>query len=184
MKKVIFGLTGEMASGKGTVAQYLTKKYGGNSHRFSTILRDLTKRLYLEESRENLQKISKSLRKDFGEDLFSKIIFQDVKKDRYPIIVIDGVRRLADIKYLNTLPHFYLIYIEAELEKRFLRTRLRQENSDDAAKTLSEFKKEQLQEAELQIKSLKAKADFVIDNNGSREDLYFQIDQIVKANQE
>ncbi len=179
MQKIILGLVGEMAGGKGTVAKYLVKKYKGNSHRFSTMLRDLAKRMYLEESRNNLQKISEIFRHNFSEDILSKVIYQDVKNDQHKIIAVDGVRRASDIKYLQTFSNFKLIYIEACLEKRFARTKARYENSDDETKTFAEFKKDQKKEAELQIRGLKAKADFVIDNNGNFKELYAQIDRII-----
>ncbi|MBU2028530.1 AAA family ATPase [Patescibacteria group bacterium] len=179
MQKIIFGLAGEMASGKGSVAKYLIKKYKGNAHRFSTMLRDLAKRMYLEESRDNLQKISKIFRQNFGEDILSKVIYQDVKNDRHKAVAVDGVRRAPDIKYLQTFPHFKLIYIETDLEKRFARTKARYENSDDEGKTFAEFKKDQKKEAELQIRGLKIKADFIVDNNGSFKNLYAQIDKII-----
>jgi dephospho-CoA kinase len=180
MQKIILGLAGEMASGKGTVAEYLGKKYKGNSHRFSTMLRDLAKRMYLEESRENLQKISKIFRQNFGEDILSKVIYHDVKNDQHRIVAVDGVRRISDIKYLKNFSDFKLIYIETSLEKRFERTKRRYENSDDEAKTFAEFKKDQKKEAELQIKGLKTKADFLIKNDGTFKELYAQIEKIIK----
>lgn len=179
MQEIIFCLTGEMASGKGTVAKYLVKKYQGNAHRFSTMLRDLAKRMYLEESRNNLQKISQIFRQDFGEDILSKVIYQDVKNDRHKIVAVDGVRRASDIKYLKTFPNFKLIYIETGLAERFARTKARFENSDDEGKTFAEFKKDQKKEAELQIRGMKVKADFVIDNNGDFKELYSKIDKII-----
>lgn len=180
MQKIIFGLAGEMASGKGTVAKYLGKKYKGNSHRFSTMLRDLAKRMYLEESRDTLQKISEIFRQKFGEDILAKVIYRDVENDQHKIVVVDGVRRAPDIKYLQTFPNFKLIYIETSLEKRFVRTKRRYENSDDEVKTFAEFKKDQRKEAELQIKGLKAKADFLIKNDGTFKELYAQIEKIIK----
>jgi dephospho-CoA kinase len=179
MQKIILGLAGEMASGKGTVAKYLVKKYKGNSHRFSTMLRDLAKRMYLEENRNNMQKISEIFRQNFGEDILSKVIYHDVENDQHQIVAVDGVRRASDIKYLKTFPNFKLIYIETDLEKRFKRTKARYENTDDATKTFAEFKKDQKKEAELQIRGLKVKADFVVDNNGSFKELYAQIDKII-----
>ena len=170
-----------MASGKGTVAKYLVKKYKGNSYRFSIMLRDLAKRMYLEESRDNLQKLSKIFRQNFSEDILSKVIYHDVKNDQHRVVAVDGVRRASDIKYLQTFPNFKLIYIETGLEKRFARTKARYENSDDATKTFVQFKKDQKKEAELQIGGLKAKADFVVDNNGNFKKLYSQIDKIIAS---
>ncbi|KKU51715.1 MAG: hypothetical protein UX75_C0062G0002 [Candidatus Moranbacteria bacterium GW2011_GWE2_47_10] len=116
MAKLILGFTGEMVSGKGTAAKYVSEKYKANSYRFSTILRDILTRVHLEHSRENMQKISEALRKTFGEDVMAKSMALDVQNDQGEVVVIDGIRRLPDIKYLKELPHFKLVYIEADIE--------------------------------------------------------------------
>lgn len=179
MGKIILGFAGEIASGKGTAAKYLIEKYGSGYFQFSTILRDLLKRLHIEESRENTQKISTVLRQNFGEDILSKTISGDVASDSHGIIAVDGVRRLSDIKYLRTMQGFRLVYIEADIRKRFDRIVSHGENVDDRNKTFEEFEKDNAGEAESQIKGLKAHADFVVDNNGTVEQLYGQIDGIV-----
>lgn len=179
MEKIILGITGEIASGKGTTAKYLIEKYDATTHRFSTALRDVAKRVYLEESRENLQKISTMLRENFGDDILSKVIFHDVNNDNNEIITIDGVRRLGDIEFLKQIPGFKLVYVEASIENRYQRIIKRGENVDDNTKTFEDFKKDHEREAELQIKDLKNVADFVMDNNGSLDELYSQIDNIL-----
>ncbi len=180
MAKIILGFAGEIASGKGTAAKYLVDKYGSGYFRFSTILRDVLKRLHLEESRENTQKLSTVLRQNFGEDILSKAISRDVLSDSHEIIAVDGVRRLSDIKYLKDVPGFRLIYIEADIGKRFERIVKRGENIDDKNKSFEQFKKDNEGEAEAQIKGLKAHADFVVDNNGAIAELYGKIDGIVE----
>jgi len=180
MKKIILGIAGEIAAGKGTIAKYLIDKYGATSHRFSTSLRDVAKRMYLEESRENLQIISSIMRENFDEDILSRVIYKDVEKDASEIIVIDGVRRMGDIVYLERLPEFKLVYVETDLKICYERIIQRDENVDDGTKTLEEFRKDHHREAELQIKYLKDEAEFVIGNNGTLEELYKQIDEIIK----
>ncbi|MDO9231074.1 MAG: AAA family ATPase [bacterium] len=179
MKKIL-GLAGEIVSGKGTTAKYICEKHGGSSHRFSSMLRDVLDRMYLEISRGNMQKISTVLRENFSDNILSIVITKDVEKDEHPVIAIDGVRRLADIEFLKKLPGFKLVYIETDMEKRYERIIKRGENSDDLKKTFEEFKKDHEREAELQIKDLKNHAEYVIDNNGSLEELYKQIDEIIK----
>ncbi|KKR21516.1 MAG: hypothetical protein UT50_C0007G0002 [Candidatus Moranbacteria bacterium GW2011_GWA2_39_41] len=179
MDKIVFGITGEIASGKGTATKYLLEKYGASSHRFSTMLRDVAKRMHLEENRENLQKISTIFRENFSDDLLSQVIYHDVIADDNGIVVIDGVRRMSDIEYLKKLPGFRLIYIENEMQTRYERLTKRGENVDDASKTLEEFKIDSEREAEKRIKDLKQDADFVMDNNNDFEDLYVQIDNVV-----
>ncbi len=157
MKKIILGFAGEIAGGKGTAAKYLIDKYGSGS-----------------------QKISIALRQNFGEDILSKVISKDVENDGHEIIAVDGVRRLSDIKYLKGLPGFRLVYIEADIGKRYERIVLRGENVDDKNKTFEEFKKDNEGETETQIKGLKEHADFMVDNNGTIGELYEKIDGIVE----
>jgi dephospho-CoA kinase len=183
MKKIILGLTGEMASGKGTLATYLTDKYQANSHRFSTMLRDILKRLFIEQSRENLQNISTVLRQVFGEEIMAKVMASEAANDQADIVVIDGIRRQADIVHLTKLPEFKLIYLEADMELRYQRLTNRRENADDATVTWEEFQKAHQAETELQIKTLRPQADFIINNNGSISDLYQKIDHILQINE-
>lgn len=178
MEKIIIGLAGEIASGKGTVSKYIIEKYQGSSHRFSTMLRDVLGRLYMEESRDNMSRLSTVLRENFGEDLLAKVMFHDAQRDKNAIVVIDGVRRKEDIKYLENLLHFKLVYVEADMKVRYDRITNRGENSDDKQKTFAEFEKDHQLETELRIRDLKVDADYVLDNNGRVEDLYAQVDAI------
>lgn len=179
MDKIILGLVGEIASGKGTTAKYLQDKYNGKTHRFSTMLRDVAHRMHLEESRENLQKLSTAFRQYFGDDILAKTIYHDVSEDAEALVVIDGIRRYPDIERLSTLPEFKLVYIETSAENRYKRIVERGENIDDKNKTFEEFQKDHNYETEKDIVGLKTKAHFIITNDSSFDDLYLQIDKII-----
>ena len=175
--KIILGLAGEIASGKETIARYIIKKYGGVLFRFSDPLREIIARMHLPADRQNYHKISMALREHFGQDALSRIIYDDIKKSKDKIIVLDGIRRKSDIKYLKNIKGFNLIFIDAEIGIRFKRLKVRREKADDKRKTLGIFKKEHESEVERKIKQLKKEADFIIDNNSDREALFQQIDQ-------
>lgn len=177
--KLIIGLSGEIASGKGTVAKYYTSWHGATVYRFSTILRDVVRRLRLPEDRATIQKLSTTLRKEFGEDLFAKVMAGDVKGDAHDLIVIDGVRRKEDVKYLRELPEFKLFYIEAPMETRFERIKKRDENEDDRMKTWEQFQKDHEGEPEREIAGLKAVASDVIDNSGDIAALHGQLEALL-----
>jgi len=180
MEKRIFGVTGLMACGKGTVAKYFAEKYGADTFRFSTMLRDVLDRLYLPQSRENFQIISPWLRQTFGQDLFAKVMANDVKKATSKIIIIDGMRRPADIEYLKKIEGFKLVALEVEAKIRYERLTKRGENTDDTTKTWGQFQKEHQAETEIYIPELMKQADVKINNNGSVEDLYKQLDELIK----
>ncbi len=179
MSKIIFGFVGPIASGKGTVCQYLKDKHEAEIFRFSTMLRDVLDRFYIEQSRENMQAASSALRQTFGDDLMSKTIAKDVATAKSQIVGVDGVRRLPDIKYLREVPGFYLVEINADQKIRFERITKRDENADDTTKTFEQFQADEQREAEQQIKTVAQTADFHINNDGTLDDLYRQIEEIL-----
>lgn len=182
MAKLILGITGEMASGKGTIAKNVVQEYKGNTHRFSTILRDILDRVYVDQTRENIQTLSTVLRKNFSEDILAKSMYHDVQNDECDVVVVDGVRRLADIVFLRELPHFKLIYVDADMQIRYDRMVNRGENVGESKKTFEEFKNDHANESEVQIRDLKNYANYVVSNDGTFADLYKQIDEIIKEN--
>jgi len=178
--KIILGFVGPISSGKGTACQYLQKNHNASIHRFSTILRDIADRLYIEQSRSNLQNLSLALRDVFGDDVLAAVIAKDTANDKNPIVAIDGVRRKSDIKYLKALPGFELIYITADEKTRYERLVKRGENTDDTQKTFTQFQKDAKQEAEQEIKGVTKLARYTIDNNGTIEQLYDRIEDVLK----
>lgn len=179
MPKIIIGLVGPLASGKEVAKKYLETKHGAGVHRFSSILRDILERLYLPISRENMQNLSLDLRQRFGGDTLARVIAEDVSRDEHEIVVIDGVRRLADIVDLKDLPGFCLISIDAEAKIRYQRMKDRNENKGDDQKSFEQFLEDGAREAELEIPQVMSKARYQLDNNGSLDQLYSQIDEII-----
>lgn len=179
-KKIIIGLTGQIACGKGVIKKFLIDEYKASDYRFSTILRDVLIRLDVEQSRENIQKMSTLLRQTFGEDILAKVMAKDIIKDKDNFIVIDGIRRLADIKYLRENAGFFLVSVEADEKLRYQRVIERNENPGDNKKTFKNFLKDQNEESESEIPETMSKADFIINNDGTWEELWNQIHQLVR----
>lgn len=180
MPQIILGFVGPLASGKEEAKKYLEKNYGAGSHRFSMMLRDILNRLYLPITRENMQDLSLDLRQRFGGDTLARVIAEDVKNDPREIIVVDGVRRLADIVSLKDVPGFYLVAIDAKPRTRYERLIKRGENADDNQKTYEEFMIDCQKEPELEIPTVMAQAKFHLDNNGDLAQLHKQIDDLIK----
>jgi len=179
MPKIILASVGEIASGKGVFVNYIKEKFNANFYRFSTSLRDVLDRIGEEQSRENMQNLSTILREGFGQDLLAKIIVKDVQEDPQEVILVDGVRRVADIKYLKELEGFYLINVKADEKIRYERIKSREENPGDEEKTWEEFQKDAQAEPEVSIREVAKQANFTIKNNGSLEEYYQQIEKII-----
>ncbi|MFA6994948.1 MAG: AAA family ATPase [Patescibacteria group bacterium] len=180
MTKIILGFTGPMASGKGICKKYLEEKYGAKGFRFSTIMREILERLNLEINRLNMVNISTCLRQTFGEDLFAKTMAGDIKNSNEKLIVVEGIRRLADIEYLKKIPGFHLISVDADIKIRHERLVERNENVGDTEKTLEQFTRDHLEmETEISIPSVMAEAELNLNNDGSLDELHKQIDLIM-----
>lgn len=180
--KIILGFSGLMASGKGTTAKYLEDRHGATTFRFSTMLRDALDRFYLPHTRDNLIKISEIMRGTFGEDIMAKTMAHDVEHCPNPLIIVEGVRRLADIEYLNKLPGFVLVEIFADPKVRYERIIKRRENPDDATKTFEQFMAEHQRSTELSILDVLKLGTERINNNGLIEDLHRQLDSLITRN--
>jgi len=179
MPKVILGIVGPIASGKGVMKKHIEEKYQAKDCRYSTILRDVLVRLDIANSRENLQLLSTVLRQNFGEDLLARVIVKDAKNIESDIVVIDGVRRLADIKYLQEMDNFYLVAVDADPKIRYERLVKRNENEGDANKTYEQFLQDHLAEADYEVPVVMSKADFIIQNGEDLEKFYGHIDEII-----
>jgi dephospho-CoA kinase len=180
MEKIIFGLVGPIASGKEVTKKYLIDKYNAKDCKFSSSLRDVLNRIGVPTSRENMQRLSTILRENFGEDLLSKIIATDSRDLDAPFVVIDGVRRPTDIKDLRELPNFFLVKIDAYPELRYERMKARNENPGDENKSYENFIKDHESEADSLVPIIMKESSYSIENNGSIDDLYKQIDEIIE----
>lgn len=179
-KKIIIGVSGEIASGKDTVGDYIAFRHGALKLRFSQPLRDMLDRIHFDQNRENLAKLSLYLRKAFGEDILSRVMLAEAEASEAELVVVDGIRRSSDMIHMETSEHFHFCYVETSPEKRFERLTKRRQNVDDATKTAVQFEKDAKLETEVGIAELKERAEFVIHNNGTLEELHAQIDGILE----
>lgn len=179
MKKIILGFVGELGAGKTVICNYLKDKYSANSYRFSDPLRDVLNRVYLEQSRENMQNLSTILRAQFGQDLLAKIMANDADKDKGEIVTVDGVRRFPDIEYLLKLDGFYLVYVTTDSKTRYERIVSRNQNPGESDISYEQFLESEKSEADISIKDVSKQANFTIENNGSIENLYNKIENIL-----
>ena len=178
--KIILGLIGEIASGKSALADFLTDEFQSKTASFSEPLRRILDLLGLPQSRENMVWLGVNLREHFGQDILAKYTFRTITHSFAPIICLPNIRLEGDISLLKTLPHFYLIRIDAEPEIRYKRLTQRTENSDDSTKTWEEFLADSTLSTEIGIRDLPKQAHFSIDNNTCKANLFKQIRSIIK----
>jgi|Deesub1362A_J573_1020465.scaffolds.fasta_scaffold00166_72 dephospho-CoA kinase len=177
--KLVIGLVGGIGSGKTTVSEYLSSKYGASQHRFSQILMDILDRLYLPHKREYLQKLGASLRAELGMDVIVNAFKKDLEKDPSNLIVIDGIRYDNEVEMLRSFENNILIFINAPVRDRYVRAVTRKEKGE-ASMTFAEFLESEMRETEQRIEVIGRKADYIVDNTGTIEELQKKIDEIMK----
>jgi len=172
----VIGLIGRIASGKTVVADYLVKERGARYYRFSDVLRDVLTRLHKPVTRENLQNLGLGLRRMYGDGLLAEILRQDIMDSKAELVVVDGIRYQDEYDMVKSLGG-RLIHITAPQETRHRRAYGRGTRGE-AAICFEDFRKSEEKETERFIDEIGDKADFVIENTGTVEELKAKIGRI------
>lgn len=181
--KIILGLTGEKLGGKDTVAEYLMGKYGAVNIRHSSILDEILSILDMPVSRRNEIDLGMAMRQMFGLGILNRAVAKKVRESTASLVVINGIRFEEELENARALGA-RIVYVTAPSDARFARFLKRQEKADDAMQTREQFDRQEHEPTEVQIPHLGRLADFRIDNTGTLEQLYKNIDDIiVKARQ-
>ncbi len=178
---MILGLSGRNASGKGEAAEFLKSK-GFYYHSLSDVLRDTLESRGQEVTRDQLIQVGRELRRDYGDGYLAEQILSRVESDRN--YVVDSFRHPSEVAVFRGVPHFYLIWVEAEPAARFERIRSRGRESDP--QTLEEFIALEAAEASnpeshgQQIDACEPLADFRIPNQGGLAELHEKVSDVLK----
>ena len=184
---MIIGITGTIASGKGKVADYIHDKYGFKHHSFSMAIRKEAEKRGIEINRKNLHYLGAILNKERPDKsiLDEKIIkrINADKKKKIKNFVVEGIRDITEINGLKKSDKkFFLIGVDANQKIRFKRLKKRKRNGDP--KTFIEFKRiddlETSAEGGQQVGKCMKKADFIINNDGTLNEMNKKIDNVMK----
>lgn len=178
-ERIILGIAGPKLAGKGTAVEYLNTTQGFVNFTMSDILVDVLARLGKNNSRVNIIALVGALRDAFGENILAKVLCEDIEKSDKQRIIIDGIRMNSEVDMFQELPGFKLMYMDAPLEDRYERAINRGEKAGESEMSFEEFKAEEQARSELQIKSLKDRADFVMFNKQSEEEMRAELDNII-----
>lgn len=177
---MIIGLTGRNGSGKTAVLEYLRNR-GFEAHSLSDEIREEIRIRGREITRDVLIEVGNELRTSFGPGVLADRVLRTLDKDRN--YVIDSIRNPGEVEVLKSRDDFSLLAVEADVEVRFERSR--QRARENAARTLQQFIEEESREldsdnpASQQLNATRQKADLVVTNNGTLEELHRQLDTLL-----
>jgi len=185
MPKII-GLAGTIGSGKELIKEHLTKKYNCYYVSLSSVIRAEFEKRKSSFTRKTLQDQGNDLRKRYGNFILAKLAISYMSRDKQ-IIIVDGIRNPGEVEYLKKEfgRNFYLIGMDADQKFRFERIQKRARPTDP--KTMEEFVEIDQRDQGIgepaygqQTKSCLQMADFIVDNNGSIEDVESKLNDIDK----
>jgi dCMP deaminase len=171
--RLVVGLTGPNAAGKGEAARYLVSR-GLLYHSLSDILREEVAARGLPPTREHLIEMGNLLRRERGAAVLAERTLPRLNgRD-----VIDSIRNPAEVTALRREPSFVLLAVDAPIELRFARARSRSRPGD--GDTLREFAAREERErgsdpASQQIHLTFEMADLTVTNAGTIEQLEREI---------
>lgn len=170
----IVAVIGGKGSGKDTAADYLAQKIGGSRFSTSTWLREYVKESGV--SNEELYKAEERLRGERGWDFF---VDEALKLPGRPV-VISGLRLVEALDRVHQ-EGGVVIHIEADRQLRHKRVIARKRPGEVVAPVwVDNYVSKRVEAGGPPREQLTEKADYVIDNNGSSEQLRSQLDRLIQ----
>ena len=178
---MILGLTGPNAAGKGEVAKLLVAG-GFETFSLSDEIRAELKARGLEPTRDAMIDEGRRLRTEHGLDVLARRV---VARFAHGINqAVDSIRNPEEVRFLKTLPGFFLVLVDAPAEVRFARAGARARPGDPT--DLAGFEAAERRELESgdpaaqQLAATFRLADVVIRNDGDRNTLVANVRSVFR----
>ena len=179
---MIIGITGTLGSGKGTVVDYLVKEKNFKHYSVSGFLKEEMKKQGLEINLSGIVRFANELRAKHGSAYVVECLYVEARVSSGDSI-IESLRTLGEIEALRTKEDFCLLAVDADIEKRYERIKGRSSDLDQVS--FEEFvaaEKDQMTSDDPNKQNLAAciaEADYKLTNNGTIEDLYVQLEEVL-----
>ena len=180
--KIILGITGTNGAGKGTVVEYLVKQKNFKHFSASGLISEEIERMGLPVNRENMIVVGNELREKYGADVIVERLMGRAMGERGNII-IESIRTLAEVKKIKENGGI-LLAVDADQKLRYERNEKRRSNKDGISfEQFLDFEEKESQSVDSNKQNLvicRQEADYIVENNGSVEELHQKIEEILK----
>jgi dephospho-CoA kinase len=179
---VIIGITGTLGAGKGTVVDYLVKEKNFQHYSVRGYLAEIIKSREGIVDRDSLTHTANELRKQFNPAYIIDQLYK-VASTSGENCVIESIRTPGEISSLRKYDNFYLLAVDADIKTRF--QRIKHRNSETDHIDFDTFKNNETREMhsddpnKQNLSECIRQADFVIDNNGTIDELNTNTERII-----
>ena len=180
-KNRIIGVTGYFASGKDTAAEYFVSRKGFEHLSLSDMIRNRLRGEGVEITIPNLTAMGNKIRNERGPGALAEMALSAMMPGRN--YAVTSIRHPAEVAALRKSGSFSLVFVDAPVEVRYLRSIARARAGDCAS--FEEFKA--AEQAQMTSKDSNAQrlaecrdlADRIIVNDSTLEALHAHLDEIV-----
>jgi dephospho-CoA kinase len=180
---VIIGITGTLGAGKGTIVEYLVEKRGFTHYSVRAFLLEEIRKRGLPENRDSMFNLANELRSLHGPSYVTDQLYLEAARSGENC-VIESIRTPGEIDSLRNKGNFYLFAVDAHPLIRYNRIKMRQSETDQVSFTqFQENEKREMVTTDPNRQNLNKcikAADFLLINNGSREELIGQVENILQ----
>ncbi|MCF8298108.1 MAG: AAA family ATPase [Saprospiraceae bacterium] len=180
---IVIGITGTLGAGKGTIVEYLINEKQFKHYSVRAFLIEEIEKRGMPVNRDSMVIVANDLRaKNSPSFVTDQLYFK--AKETGENCVIESIRTPGEITSLRGKDNFYLLAIDAKAENRFERIKLRKSETDMISfETFIENEKREMTSSDPNKQNLQKcieMADFVLSNNGDIEELYKELEIILK----
>jgi dephospho-CoA kinase len=180
MAQLIIAITGKRLSGKTTVAEHISSKYGFVALDYT---RDVLFPFLMKEGsdirRENLSHLATTMRRNSGNDILTRMICECIEEGKS--YVIGGLRFPEEAEYLRSRFRgtFRLISIVCTDKLRYERA-IARNDKESSGMSFEAFMEMESLPTESPIPKAMELADFTIVNEGTEQELQDKIDRAME----
>lgn len=175
---MIIGVCGTFAAGKDVVAEYLASKGFNHVSSGDVLRRYILDNKLGEIDRDSLRIIANRTRAEKGADFFVRQAILSVARP----LVISGIRTTGEVEAVKAAGGI-MIGVDAPVTRRYNWAKSRGRIGDHI--TQEKFREQEIAEesdkpTDCQITAVMSMADFDIANDGTLEELYMKVDDVLK----
>ncbi len=181
---MIIWITWTLWAGKWTISDYLIEKKWFKHYSVSGYITQEIKKRWLEINRDSMYQVWRDLKKQNWADFIVKELYNIAKKE-WGKAIIESIRSPWEVDWLKELDDFKLISVDADIQTRYDRIKLRWSAKDNVdfqtfvANNERERDSDSTDPTKINLSKCIALADYQINNDWSFEELYAQIDKIL-----
>ncbi len=178
----IIGITGTLGAGKGTIVEYLVAYHGYTHFSVRNYLIKLIADTGKLVNRDSMVEMANGLRAKHGPSYIVEELFKEAQENGTNAI-IESIRTVGEIYALREKGNFMLVSVDTDSKIRYDRIVARASETDMVSfEVFIENENREMTSTDPNKQNLSAcmaLADFHLNNNGTFEELYQQINQLL-----